>query len=301
MLIRRAFIYLIETQTLCSRRLCFSPLPHLSRVVAHLEVRPIALRRFPAGSMMKEGPVQETEDPEKSHGQTNNQNEHHSNHQSNRHLRNAFAGCERSPRPRKTSRRRGETDADAARASRIHAGRHAPRGGEGRQARSELRHGHAYNHAPRWTDEFAGAHLAHENAAAAGPDLDGAPRWLAAGVSPETRGRGRERRAGNGAASCGVLERESRGFSVSQQGRAHFRRGQRIDGLGRNPRLWISRAKGRTDPHRDDDVQPNHHVVRQGVSGSRDSVSGGERYCCCRSEEHTSELQSLTNLVCRLL
>src|SRR5213078_2421844 len=103
-------------------------------------------------------------------------------------LRNAFAGHEHSPRPKKTSGKRGETDAHAARASRLHAGRHAPRRGEGRQARSELRHGHTYNHASRWSDEFAGAHLAHENAAAARPDLDGASRWLAAGVSPETRG-----------------------------------------------------------------------------------------------------------------
>src|SRR6266700_2280865 len=54
----------------------------------------------------------------------------------------------------------------------------------------------------------------------------------------------RERRAGNSAASRGVLERESRGFSLPQQGRTYFRRGKRDDGLGRNARLWISRAKG---------------------------------------------------------
>src|SRR5437016_2426739 len=56
---------------------------------------------------------------------------------------------------------------------------------------------------------------------------------------------------------------------------------------------------------------PNHHsslygdfvdssgrTVRAGVSARSDSAPSGTHF---RSEEHTSELQSLTNLVCRLL
>src|SRR5216684_3467648 len=137
---------------------------------------------------------------------------------------------------------------------RVHAGRHAPRGREGRCAGCESGCGGAYGYAPRGPDEFAGEHFAHENAAAAGSGLGSADGGLAARVSSEACGCERERGAGNGAASRGILERESGGFSLPQQGRTYFRRRQRDDGLDRNPRLRLSRGERQQDPHRDDDV-----------------------------------------------
>src|SRR5216684_4795159 len=131
---------------------------------------------------------------------------------------------------------------------RVHAGRHAPRDREGRHAGCEGGCGGSYGYAPRGPDEFAGAHLAHENATATGSGLGSADGQLAARVSSEACGCERERGAGNGAASRGVLERESRGFSLSQQRRTYFWRGQRDDGLGRSAGLWLSRAKEREDP-----------------------------------------------------
>src|SRR5262249_58792643 len=47
---------------------------------------------------------------------------------------------------------------------------------------------------------------------------------------------------------------------------------------------------------------PGLRRVRAGPKGARAWRGGGaEDLWCARSEEHTSELQSLTNLVCRLL
>src|SRR5438093_9600372 len=45
-------------------------------------------------------------------------------------------------------------------------------------------------------------------------------------------------------------------------------------------------------------IQPRTRIAPRGC---RESISGEHRHPCERSEEHTSELQSLTNLVCRLL
>src|ERR1035438_10913574 len=42
-------------------------------------------------------------------------------------------------------------------------------------------------------------------------------------------------------------------------------------------------------------------ICRQRRSSNRSPHSEGCRRCCHRSEEHTSELQSLRHLVCRLL
>src|SRR5258706_5118946 len=46
-------------------------------------------------------------------------------------------------------------------------------------------------------------------------------------------------------------------------------------------------------------LKPRRH--RSPLSGSRRATGQGNQGAALRSEEHTSELQSLTNLVCRLL
>src|SRR5262249_61243502 len=46
---------------------------------------------------------------------------------------------------------------------------------------------------------------------------------------------------------------------------------------------------------------PEHHAVTTTVSRARLWMQGKQKNFGVRSEEHTSELQSLTNLVCRLL
>src|SRR5438093_6804469 len=49
-------------------------------------------------------------------------------------------------------------------------------------------------------------------------------------------------------------------------------------------------------------LQRGSKLLRFDVSSSRNSAGGRRQSSSnCRSEEHTSELQSLTNLVCRLL
>src|SRR5260370_26813512 len=48
-----------------------------------------------------------------------------------------------------------------------------------------------------------------------------------------------------------------------------------------------------------DAVHPRRYGVRLRIVPSEQTFTGGDH--CCRSEEHTSELQSHLNLVCRLL
>src|SRR5258705_10191167 len=66
---------------------------------------------------------------------------------------------------------------------------------------------------------------------------------------------------------------------------------------------------------RSDGVRTGHVFTGKGRANTRSQHEGGEvrevvgrkregvdkRHCDCRSEEHTSELQSLRHLVCRLL
>src|SRR2546427_2095595 len=53
------------------------------------------------------------------------------------------------------------------------------------------------------------------------------------------------------------------------------------------------------------ELQNNRNICKSGSDTDRKKVSGDERVEICRiynrSEEHTSELQSQSNLVCRLL
>src|SRR5260370_39693977 len=153
-----------------------------------------------------------------------------SDDQSNRHLRNISA--DRCPHygPGKTRRAASRHETHAA--WWVHAGRHAPCLRERRHPRCEGGRRGAYGYAPCWPHEFAGAYQPHDNAAAAGSALGGARGGLAARVSSEAGGFERECRAGSRAASRSVLEREPPRFSLPQQGRAYFRRGQRDDGLG---------------------------------------------------------------------
>src|SRR5262249_59253659 len=68
------------------------------------------------------------------------------------------------------------------------------------------------------------------------------------------------------------------------------------------PRLAPDGRRERAHPGRGVRGAPDHH--RQGGAAARGVDRGGVRHRrreLQRSEEHTSELQSLTNLVCRLL
>src|SRR2546430_6635681 len=52
------------------------------------------------------------------------------------------------------------------------------------------------------------------------------------------------------------------------------------------------------------DARPDHFARADGAAGAARCLSACVRHCVfkrCRSEEHTSELQSQSNLVCRLL
>src|SRR5438093_7114520 len=63
-------------------------------------------------------------------------------------------------------------------------------------------------------------------------------------------------------------------------------------------------APGRRSPREVEEVLFRHAAVKEAaVVGVPDPVRGEavKAYVVLRSEEHTSELQSLTNLVCRLL
>src|SRR5262249_58992971 len=70
--------------------------------------------------------------------------------------------------------------------------------------------------------------------------------------------------------------------------------------------LHGSTQPGSTQPGRDliarvDNVTKSYGTAENNVLALRDVSIGLERGRFTRSEEHTSELQSLTNLVCRLL
>src|SRR5712664_4175234 len=107
--------------------------------------------------------------------------------------------------------------AGRARASwRIHAWRHEPRGGKRRDARFESGFECAFRYVARGSDEFAGEHGSHENAAAAGSDLGSAVRRLASCVSSQARRFERQHCFGNSAAPHRILEREPRRFSLPQ-------------------------------------------------------------------------------------
>src|SRR6267143_5790767 len=83
--------------------------------------------------------------------------------------------------------RAGETG--GARASwRVHAGRHAPHGSKGRDARFASGFECALRYFARGSDEFAGEHGSHENAAAPGSDLGGTVRRLATCVPSQACG-----------------------------------------------------------------------------------------------------------------
>src|SRR5437016_8336021 len=71
--------------------------------------------------------------------------------------------------------------------------------------------------------------------------------------------------------------------------------GRRLDLVDRDPRRDLLQGH----PVRSDREQPviGDHQIDDALRGHRDRAALDE----ARSEEHTSELQSLTNLVCRLL
>src|SRR5688500_19546432 len=79
--------------------------------------------------------------------------------------------------------------------------------------------------------------------------------------------------------------------------------GPRIRVDAASPRLWTYRCRmaPRTEPPFRSRPPPTHARARRPADAARASAPVRERRRGGRSEEHTSELQSPCNLVCRLL
>src|SRR5258707_10518769 len=139
-----------------------------------------------------------------------------SNEESDRDLRGILAGGDHGRGAARTIGTRNAPHAPGHGTRRLHAGRHASRDGERREAGSENGRSNAHDYAARWTDDASGAYEPHENAAAARSDLDNSRGRLAARLHAEAGGFQRKRSAWAGAAPRGLLERKPLRLSLSK-------------------------------------------------------------------------------------